>query len=64
MVNRVPNRLCHLSPLNQKQTQGLVCFFEETGIKVEDFPPSRAVYLALFTLRECGLFSLLVNFVK
>lgn len=40
MANRVPNRLCHLSLLNKKQTRRLVHFLEETGIKLEDFPLS------------------------
>lgn len=46
MANRAPNRLCHLSLLNQKQTQGLARCFEETRIKREAFPPSSTVYLA------------------
>lgn len=61
MANRAPNRLCHLSLLNQKQTVELVHFFEESRIKWEDFPPSCAVYFALFALLEFDLFSHLVT---
>lgn len=50
MANRTPNRLCHLSLLNQKQTQERVRFLNRPGL-----PTILLVYSALSLLFEFDL---------
>lgn len=62
MANRVPNRLCHLSLLNKKQTRGLVHFLGETGSSGKTSRHLSTVYLASFTLTHFDLVAVLLAY--